>query len=73
MDVSQRSTSLVAEDLDVDTQGEQDKFVMDAQKLTDDIIAPDGAMGHVRALLNVWGVFVPSNTVRAFTCFMINS
>ena len=49
----------------LDTEDEQEKFVNDAQVLTDDIISPGGAMGHVRDLLNVWAVFVPSHKVRA--------
>ena len=47
-----------------DTHAEHGKFIEDAQKLTDDIFSDNGAMGHVRHLLNVWAVFVPSNVVR---------
>lgn len=54
-----RGPSLIS----LDTAAEEEKFVADATKLTEDIIAPHGAMGHVQDLLNVWGVFVPSNTV----------
>jgi hypothetical protein len=38
--------------------------VSDARRLANDIISPEGAMGHVRDLLNIWAVFVASNTVR---------
>ncbi|GFZ45344.1 hypothetical protein JCM24511_03070 [Saitozyma sp. JCM 24511] len=41
---------------------EEGKFVADAQALTDDIVSPGGAMGHVSRLLNIYAVFVPSNT-----------
>ena len=51
----------------IDTEHEQDKFVADAQKLTDEIVSAQGSMNHVSHLLNIWGVFVPSNSVRGAT------
>lgn len=42
---------------DADTHSERTKFIADAQTLTDEIVSPSGAMGHVRDLLNVWAVF----------------
>lgn len=48
----------------VDTKDEEEKFVKDAQALTDDIIATNGSMGHVAHLLNIYGVFTPSEIVR---------
>ncbi|ORY31425.1 IgA peptidase M64-domain-containing protein [Naematelia encephala] len=44
------------------TSDEVEKFLKDAKKLTEDIVSPSSAMGHVQHLLNVWAVFVPSNT-----------
>jgi hypothetical protein len=49
-----------------DVVEEEGKFVADAQALTDDIVSPGGAMGHVSRLLNIYAVFVPSNTVSRF-------
>jgi len=49
--------------LTLDTLSERTKFLEDAQRLTDDIVAAGGPMSHVRDLVNVWGVFVPSNKV----------
>ncbi|WVQ73160.1 hypothetical protein IAR50_002724 [Cryptococcus sp. DSM 104548] len=44
------------------TPEEETKFVDDARKLKDDIVAAYGAMKHVAHLLNIWATFVPSNT-----------
>lgn len=46
-----------------DTMDERDKFIKDAKGLTDVIVSEDGAMAHVSDLLNIWGLFVPSNHV----------
>ncbi|WVF69295.1 hypothetical protein IAT40_004071 [Kwoniella sp. CBS 6097] len=43
------------------TEEEEDKFVADATRLTNDIVSPSGAMSHVANLLNVWAAFIPSN------------
>nr|XP_018262555.1 uncharacterized protein I303_05572 [Kwoniella dejecticola CBS 10117]OBR84713.1 hypothetical protein I303_05572 [Kwoniella dejecticola CBS 10117] len=43
------------------TIDEFDKFVSDVQYLKDDIISPNGSMGHVVDLLNIWATFIPSN------------
>jgi len=48
-----------------DTAKEKDKFVEDARKLTAVIVSETGAMSHVADLLNIWGVFVPSEHVSA--------
>lgn len=50
--------------LNIDTTEEEDKFVRDAEKLTEDIVSSNGAMYDVAHLLNVWAVFVPSEHVR---------
>ena len=50
--------------LNTDTTGEESNFVRDAEKLTEDIVSPNGAMYDVAHLLNVWAVFVPSEHVR---------
>lgn len=42
---------------------EQD-FVRDASRLTEDLVSKRGALGHVKHLLNVYGVYVPSKLVR---------
>lgn len=47
----------------IDTKGEKDKFIDDASKLTAVVVSEDGAMSHVADLLNIWGVFIPSNEV----------
>lgn len=46
-----------------DTAENKDKFVEDAKKLTAVIVSETGAMSHVADLLNIWGVFVPSEHV----------
>jgi hypothetical protein len=46
-----------------DTADEKEKFVEDARKLTAVIVSETGAMSHVADLLNIWGVFVPSEHV----------
>ena len=48
-----------------DTAKEKEKFVEDAKKLTAVIVSETGAMSHVADLLNIWGVFVPSEHVSA--------
>jgi len=53
-------TSGVTTQLMSDTAEEKDKFVEDAKKLTAVIVSETGAMSHVADLLNIWGVFVPS-------------
>ncbi|TYJ58548.1 hypothetical protein B9479_000757 [Cryptococcus floricola] len=44
------------------TEKEETKFVDDAAKLKDDIVAAHGAMKDVAHLINVWATFVPSKT-----------
>jgi hypothetical protein len=44
----------------VDTEDERDKFLLDAKKLTEDIVSEHGAMYHVAHLLNIWASFTPS-------------
>jgi hypothetical protein len=46
-----------------DTADEKKKFIEDARKLTAVIVSETGAMSHVADLLNIWGVFVPSEHV----------
>jgi len=53
-----------------DTAGEKDKFVEDAKKLTAVIVSETGAMSHVADLLNIWGVFVPSEHVSNMMIMM---
>ncbi|WVR06226.1 hypothetical protein IAU60_003256 [Kwoniella sp. DSM 27419] len=43
------------------TPEEEDQFVSDAQRLSDDIVSGSGAMSHVADLMNVWAAYVPSN------------
>ncbi|KAK4687763.1 hypothetical protein P7C73_g2354, partial [Tremellales sp. Uapishka_1] len=45
-----------------DTPDEEAKFLSDASALTRDIVSESGPMAHVSHLLNVYAVFVPSNT-----------
>lgn len=47
----------------VDTAEEKEKSIEDARKLTAVIVSETGAMSHVADLLNIWGVFVPSEHV----------
>lgn len=54
---------LIKWELISDTAKEKEKFVEDAEKLTTVIISETGAMSHVADLLNIWGVFVPSEHV----------
>ncbi|WWC95938.1 hypothetical protein V866_002805 [Kwoniella sp. B9012] len=42
------------------TMNELDKFEEDVERLKNDIISPNGSMGHVSDLLNIWATFVPS-------------
>ncbi|ORY23684.1 IgA peptidase M64-domain-containing protein [Naematelia encephala] len=39
---------------------ERDKFIADAMKLSAELVSENGAMAHVKDLLNTWAVFVPS-------------
>jgi hypothetical protein len=57
--VSGRCSSNLAE-LTADTSEEEEKFILDAKKLTSDIVSSSGPMYDVAHLLNVWAVFVPS-------------
>jgi hypothetical protein len=50
-------------ELMLDTADEKEKFVEDARKLTAVVVSETGAMSHVADLLNIWGVFVPSEHV----------
>jgi hypothetical protein len=50
-----------------DTADEKEKFVEDARKLTAVVVSETGAMSHVADLLNIWGVFVPSEHVSKMT------
>lgn len=43
-----------------DTQSEKDKFLADIKTLSNDIVGAGGAMANVSDLVNVWGVWVPS-------------
>ncbi|KAJ9121697.1 hypothetical protein QFC22_002317 [Naganishia vaughanmartiniae] len=42
------------------TTSERNKFLHDAQSLTDTLLSPGGAFAPVRDLLNFWAVFIPS-------------
>ncbi|KAJ9102493.1 hypothetical protein QFC21_002893 [Naganishia friedmannii] len=42
------------------TTSEHDKFLHDAQALTDTLLSPGGAFATVRDMLNFWAVFIPS-------------
>ena len=53
-----------------DTAEEKDKFVEDAKKLTAVIVSETGAMSHVADLLNIWGVFAPSEHVSNMMIMM---
>jgi hypothetical protein len=50
-------------ELMLDTADEKEKFVEDARKLTAVVVSETGAMSHVADLLNIWGLFVPSEHV----------
>jgi len=55
--------ALIKWELIPDTAKEKEKFVEDAKKLTAVVVSETGAMSHVADLLNIWGVFVPSEHV----------
>lgn len=48
----------------VDKQEELLEWAAYVQRFIDDLVSPDGAMAHVKDLINLYGVFVPSNSVN---------
>lgn len=49
----------------IDTNKEEKKFIHDAKVLADELVSDNGAMAHVKDLLNIWAVFSPSKHVRS--------